>query len=154
MFTAFVLTFIFINYKWGYVATPVLQYGMFGGRFYMKDTQTVYKIYTDDQLLDVTRFSFEERDMLFVSLEKYSKQAEVNRSIFAVMQRIPGINNSTRYSNTISDKDFTKWYSGLLRKITGKPFSKLEVYQQQVLWQQDKLNEIAPPEKLAFIVTD
>lgn len=154
-FLAFILVYIFINYKWGAVATPVYQYGMFSTKFYMKDTQTIFKIYTNDKLLDITAFHFAERDMLIVSLENYSKQGKVNNSIYNTMNKIPVLGKMMKqefYTNNISDTVFTAWYSELLQKVSGKPVEKLEIYRQKVLWYNGFLNEITPPQKLAFIV--
>lgn len=155
-FLTFILIYIFINYKWGAVATPAYQYGMFSTKFYMKDTQVVFKIYTNDKLLDITAFHFAERDMLIVSLENYMKQEKVNHSIYSTMTKIPVAGKMMKqqyYTNTISDMAFTAWYRGLLQQVTGKPVEKLEIYRQKVLWYNNTLNEITPPQKLAFIVT-
>lgn len=156
-FLTFILLFIFINYKWGAVATPIYQYGMFSTKFYMKDTQVVFKIYTNDKLLDITAYHFAERDMLLVSLENYMKQANVNTSIYNTMNKIPVLNKlmkPQRYTNNISDTIFTAWYKGLLQQVTGKPVDKLEIYRQKVVWYNGNLNEVTAPQKIAFIVTN
>ena len=155
----FVFTFIYINYKWGATATPVYQYGMFSSKFYIKDTQMAFKIYVDDKLLDVTKYPFAKRDMLFVSLENYTEQKNINATVYGVMKKIPekigltGLMKPEVYANSIDDETFAKWYRKLLEKITGQPIIRLEVYQQKVLWQNSVLKEIAPPEKLSFFVT-
>ncbi len=155
----FVFAFIYINYKWGAAATPVYQYGMFSSKFYIKDTQIVFKIYVDDRLLDVTKFPFAKRDMLFVSLENYSKQKNVNEAVYGVMKKVPGKIGLTGlmkpgvYANSLNDEAFVKWYRRLLEKVTGKPITKLEVYQQKVVWYNNILKEIESPEKLSFFVT-
>jgi len=156
----FLIAFIYLNYKWGVHSTPVYQYGMFSSKFYMKDTQTVFKIYTDGRLLDITKYSFIEADRLFVSLQNYAKQKNVNESVYNVMKQIPakivaaGVMKHEFYTNDVTDEIFTKWYRQLLEKITGQPFIKLEVYRQKVLWYNNTLKEIASPEKLPFIVSN
>lgn len=156
----FLIAFIYLNYKWGVHATPVYQYGMFSSTFYMKDTQTVFKIYTNGQLLDVTKYSFIEADRLFVSLQNYAKQKNANESIYNVMKQVPakigfaGMMKHEVYSNDLTDEAFTKWYRQLLEKITNKPVTKFEVYQQKALWHNNALKEIASPEKISFIVTN
>lgn len=155
----FLITYIYINYKWGVTATPVYEYGMFSSKFYMKDTQTVFKIYVNGNLLDVTKFSFAEGDRLFVVLQNYRNQKNVNEQVYTLMKKIPekvGFNSMMKpegYKNSLSDETFTNWYRKLLEKITGQSITKLEVYQQKVLWQNYALKEIASPEKLSFIVT-
>jgi hypothetical protein len=156
-FIAFILVFIVVNYKWGAVATPVYQYGMFSTKFYMKDTQVVFKIYANDKLLDITAYHFAERDMLLVSLENYMKQEKVNGSIYTSMSKIPVLNqlmNPELYSNNIPDTIFTAWYKGLLQKVTGNTADKLEIYRQKVIWNNGNLREVTAPQKLSFIVTN
>jgi hypothetical protein len=156
-FIAFILLFIFVNYKWGAVATPIYQYGMFSSKFYMKDTQAVFKIYTNDKLLDITAYHFTERDMLTVSLENYMKEAKVNRSIYNTINKIPVLTKLMKpefYTNNISDTIFTAWYKGLLQQVTGKSVDKLEIYRQKMIWYSGTLNEVATAQKLPFIVTN
>lgn len=156
-FAAFILIYFFVNYKWGAVATPIYQFGMFSTKFYLKDTQSVFKIYVNDKVLDITAYHFAERDMLIVSLENYMKQEGVNKNIYTTMVKIPGFNRLMKpeyYSNNISDIFFTAWYKHLLQQITGKPVEKLEIYRQKVLWYNNRLNESTIPQKLTFIVAN
>lgn len=156
-FFAFIIIYAFINYNWGAVATPVYQYGMFSTKFYLKDTQTAFKIYTNDKLLDISNYHFAERDMLLVSLENYIKHKEVNASIYTTMRKIPGLDKimkATAYSNNISDTVFTTWYKRLIKTVTKKPVEKLEIYTQKVHWLNGTINEITPPQKIINIVTN
>lgn len=159
-FMLFIFLMLVINYKWGAVATPVYQFGMFSSKFYMKDTQNVYKIYVNDNQLDITKYHFAERDMLLVSLQNYTKQKSVNQSVYNTMKQIPekigltGVMNPEKYLNNTTDADFTNWYRKLLESITGYPVLKLEIYQQKVQWQNGSLRSVSSPEKLSFLVTN
>ncbi len=150
--------YIYINFKWGVTATPVYQYGMFSNKMYLKDTQTVYKIFADDKLLDLSTLSFEKRDMLLVSLQNYSKQIVVNDAVFNTMKLapqkigVPGLMKPGRYRNTLTDENFTRWYKKLLAQITGKKIQSFSVYQHQTLWNNNILKVLTPPQKINFIV--
>ena len=159
-FVLFVFAIIIINYKWGAVATPIYQYGMFSSKFFITDTQTIYTIYVNDKPLDITKYAFAKRDMLLVSLQNYSKQKNTNEAVYVAMKQIPekiGLNNLTQsstYFNNTTNLAFTKWYKQLLQKIIGYPVKQLEVYQQKVQWQNNVLQFAASPQKLPFIVTN
>jgi hypothetical protein len=157
-FVLFIVAFIFINYKWGLTATPIYQYGMFSSKFYIKDTQSVFKIYVNEKLLDITKYSFAERDIMLVTLEKYGQQVNNNEAVYTVMKKIPqqfGITMPVGlYRCMVADKNFTGWYKKSLQQIIGYPVKKLEVYKQQVAWGNDAVQEITSPTKLSFIAAD
>jgi hypothetical protein len=152
--------FIFINYKWGAVVTPVYQYGMFSSVFHIKDTQTVYHIYVNDTKLDITQYHFAERDMLIISLENYAKAPKSNSSIFFTMKHLldkTGAGNlmqQAKYSNTVSDATFTEWYKKLLQQTIGYPVIKAAVFTQKYIWEGKILEPVSSPQKLTFIVAD
>jgi hypothetical protein len=158
-FVVFVMVFVFINYKWGLTATPIYQYGMFSGKFYIKDTQAVFKIYVNSKLLDITQYSFAERDIILMTLEKYGQHVKTNESVYAVMKKIPerlGLNimQQELFTCNVTDKEFTEWYRKLLQGIVGYTIANLEVYEQPVAWINNRVQEISLPKKVAFIVAD
>ena len=151
----FLLTFIYINFKWGIVATPVLQYGMFSAPIHVSDTQQVYILEANNKPVDCNGLSFADRDILQISLTDYEKQAVVNEYVFNTMHRFlgfTGLMDQDKYSNHLTDAGFTKWYKTKLEKITGNSADSLAIYKQYFLWQQNNLQPVGPPIKLAFIV--
>src|SRR4051812_15803220 len=82
LFLTFILFFIYINYKWGMVATPVFQFGMFSSTFKTTDTQIVFKIYVNNEPLNISKLSFIKRDLLLTSLQNYQQQQEHNAKLY------------------------------------------------------------------------
>ncbi len=159
-FVLFIVLFIFINYKWGAVATPVYQYGMFSSVFNIKDTQTVYHIYVNDKKLDITQYHFAERDMLLISLENYAKALKNNSAIFFTMKHLldkTGAGNlmqQQNYSNTISDATFTVWYKKLLQQTIGYPVLRAAVFTQNYIWEGGSIKPVSTPQKLSILVAN
>lgn len=154
IFLLFIAGWSYINYKQGAVAAPMFQYGMYSGKFYAKDTQHIFKVYVNDQPLDVTKYSMVDRDMIEISLQDYLRSDTTNRTIFFTMHRIlnkAGIGRLMKeenYINQITNKKFADWYMKLLEKITGSVIKKLEVYEQEYGWKDDRLIPIAEPFKI------
>ncbi|WP_462221946.1 hypothetical protein [Ferruginibacter sp.] len=159
-FVLFIVLFIFINYKWGVVATPVYQYGMFSSVFRIKDTQTVYHIYINDTKLDISQYHFAERDMLLISLENYAKAPKNNSTIFFTMKGlldktgVGSLMQQSNYFNTVSDTNFTVWYKKLLQQTIGYPVLKTAVFTQKYILEGKSLKPVSSPQKLTFLVAD
>ena len=152
---AFILSFIYIFIKWGIVATPVLQYGMYSAPVQISDTQEVYMITINNKHVNWGALSFMDRDILQVSLADYERQAIGNSSVYNTMHKFlgfTGMMDEDKYSNHLTDAEFTKWFKTKLEKITGISVDSLSVYKQYYLWQQDKLQPVGSPIKSPFIV--
>ncbi len=162
MVTLFFLLFIilwgFINYKQGAVATPLLQYGMYSGRFYINDTQNVVRVFVNDKPVDFSKYDMSERDQLQIYLEDYIASKEKNEMVFNTMQRIfskAGLGKymqKEHFTNQVSDEAFTNWYKNMAGKIAGEKISRLQVFQQKYIWRNGQLTAIAAPVKVTRIV--
>jgi hypothetical protein len=157
-FVAFIMAFIFINYKWGVVATPLLQYGMFSGKSYLKDTQAIYIIEANHKIIDCAKISLAERDMLQVYPDYYEKQSAINQITYTTMKKymrysgLFGLMNIDKFTNKVTDSIFTNWYKLKVEKIINEPVLSLSVFKQHFLWQQTRLVPIDNPLKLSYIV--
>lgn len=157
LFAAFIILFVIINYKWGTVATPVLQYGMYSSVFTMNDTQTVYLVKADGQTINNAAISLTNRDILQIYPDTYTRQAQVNKDVYAIMERYFGYAGLSslikydRFSNTMSDSLFMYWYKTQAEKITGKKVNNLVIYQQHFTWQGSSLQPIDSAIKLYSI---
>jgi len=157
-FTVFVLAFVVINYKWGLVATPVLQYGMFGGVFHSKDTQDVYIVEANHKFINNGKISFTNRDIIQVYIDNYQRYKELNWSAYNTMKKYIGYTGLSSFMTTdkftpvISDTTFTNWYRSKMEAITGEPITSLNVYLQHYVWQDTVLAAIDAPSKLTCIV--
>ena len=150
----------FLNYKHGAVATPIFQYGMYSGRIYIQDTQKVYQLKVNNQLLNLSKYSFSEIDIIQGSLINYKKQEVNNDAVFLTMKSIMskiGVGHfmhQSSYSNNITNTAFTLWYKNIVQKIIGYPVYSLEVYEQKYIWQTDSLKPASSPIKQLFIVAN
>ncbi len=157
-FLLFIFIWAFLNYKQGAVATPLLQYGMYSGRYHISDTQNVILLFINKNKLDFTRYTTAEKDHMQVYLEEYLIEKENNEMVFNTMQRIlkkTGIGQwmkKENYTNSVTDKDFTKWYENIIEKITGEKINQLEAFQQKYIWQFGQLTAVGTPVKVTCIV--
>lgn len=154
LFIAGILLFIIINYKWGIVATPILQFGMYSSVFHIKDTQTVYLVKVNGRMIRNADISLTSRDILQVFPENYEKQERVNEAAYATMKKYIGYTGLSRYMqfvkyhNRITDSLFTNWYKTKIEKITGSPVHSLKLYRQHFIWNENKLEPFGTAVKL------
>ena len=137
------------------VAAPVLQFGMYSSPVHLSDTQQVYTISINNKPLEGSSLSFTDRDILQVSLSDYEKQAGVNASVYNTMHKFlgfTGLMNRDKYSNELTDAEFTQWYKTKLEKIVGNAVDPLTIVKQNFMWQHQDMQPIGTPVKLAFIV--
>ncbi len=152
---AFLLAFIYINFKWGVVAAPVFQYGMYSSPFHIKDTQEVYRVTINQKTINCGELSFVDRDIIQLSLDDYRRHTAVNATVYHTMHRFLGFTslmNYDKYNDHLCDSVFTSWYKSKLEKITGYPVDSLSVFKQDYVWQQNSLQPVCTPIKLNFIV--
>ncbi|GAB2807152.1 hypothetical protein GCM10027043_02640 [Ferruginibacter profundus] len=158
VFIAFIISFLFINYKWGLVATPVFEYGMFAGSFHLRDTQTVYTVTANDKMINNAAVSFTERDVIQIYIERYQNYKSVNAQVYATMKKYVGYTGLAsfmpydKFNPVITDTTFTKWYKTKIESITKEAVTSLNVYEQHYVWHNGALAAIDTPFKLTCIV--
>lgn len=151
----FLLIFIYINFKWGIVAAPFFQYGMYSSPFHIKDTQEVYQVAINKKVINCAELSFADRDIIQLSLDDYARHAAINEAVYNTMHKFLGFTgqmDQPKYSDHLSDAAFTNWYKSKLKKITGAPVDSLSVSKQYYRWQQNSLQPFGISIKLNFIV--
>jgi hypothetical protein len=159
-FMLFILSWVYINYRQGAVVAPLFQYGMYSGKFFIADTQQVVRLYANNSLVDFTKYSLVERDMMEISLTNYIHQKKVNEVVFNSIKRILSkfaigrLMHEEDYTNNISDKDFMQWYKRLLEKDLGYPINKLDAYMQKYTWQKDSFVPIDTPSKINCVAVN
>ena len=153
---AFLLAWFYINIKWGVVATPVMQYGMYSAPFHIKDTQEVYQVEANKKIINCGRLSFVDCDIVQLYLYDYERQQLVNKAVYNTMRKyIPFMGlNAGIYINHVSDSAFTRWYKLKLEKMIGEDIFSLVVFKQRFVWQQDRMQSTDSLTKLNFIVPE
>lgn len=123
--------FVFVNVKWGMVASPIYQYGMFSSVHSLKDTQFAYRIVINNEFLMPSSLSFAERDVLYVTLDRCHLAAAQNLKVVnGIRPFLPNITDTDkRFFNSVSDAEFSIWYKGKVADVTNKKIETLEVYQ-------------------------
>lgn len=158
-FVSGALLFLFINFKWGVVATPMLQFGMYSSIFHVKDTQVVYKVEVNDNIIRNADVSLTNRDVLQVFPDYYEKQASVNEATYATIKKyisytgLAGFMKKSNYQNDINDSMFVHWYKTKVESITGNPVHSLKLTRQNFVWNGDSLEPIGTASKLLEIGT-
>lgn len=155
LFIAFIAAFAFINYKWGITAAPILQYGMFSSPMYLKDTQTVYVVVADGEIIDCSRLSLTNRDIIQLYPADYLRSKSVNAAVFNTMQPyigLTGLMQPVKYNPDVTDSSFTNWYKQKLQGILKRRIDSLQVFKEDFLWQGNTLQPIRSPYKLRCIV--
>ena len=143
VFAVFIFLFVFIGYKWGVVATPLLQYGMYSSISNFSDTQTVYLVEADNRLINNSEISVTDLDVLQIYIENYEKQDKINKSVYETMKNYINYTGLSyfmtynKYSNQLADSVFANWYKTKVEKITGRSVNNLKVWRQQFVWKQN-----------------
>lgn len=151
----FLFTYFLINYKWGVVAAPVFQFGMYSSKFHINDDREIYQLQVNGKPLDYSKLSFTDIDKIQFFLARYEKQTVVNESVFKTIQKYPvfsHVMNWNEFSNHLSDHAFSIWYKALLEKILNTKIYSLTASKQQLVWVEKNLQPSASPIKLNFVV--
>jgi hypothetical protein len=153
-FVVFLFFFVYLNIKWGVVAFPINQYGMYSGKYTLKDTQQVYLIYADGNPIDVSKLAMAERDILLSSVDYFRTEKENNAAVFSTMKRVMGkfligkLMKEPIYSNLTNREGFKDWFRTKVEKITHTAIARIDVFYQKFYFKQDRLYPLTAPLKL------
>lgn len=153
-FIGFLAVFAFLNYKWGMVAAPIYQFGMYSEPMNRRDTQTVYQIYINKKPVKLAQFTFTERDILLISLENYQKSFQVNESVYLTMNRIlskAGVGKLMKrevYVKDTAHTQFNDWYKKLLQEKMGYPVTSALVTRSLYSYERTGFKQISQPENI------
>ncbi len=146
---AFLATFmvatILVFYKWGAVASPVYQYGMFSENYYTSDTQTVYQIYSNNQPINYTTYNQNALDKVQQNIANYLNQSKNNQAIYSTFKGIltpiyiGKLMTEQNYTNHISDKQFVNWLLKQLPNSTSLNNSNIKISQQSYVYRNNAL---------------
>ena len=149
----FLLLFIYLNYKWGMVASPVNQFGMYSGKFFMNDTLALNTVRMNNEEILQDKLSVIDIDFIQEYPQSYKNQQSTNKVVFGSMKKMIKLVliDSNYFYNQIIDKEFYAWYTKMVCKRLGKPLSSVELSYHKLVWRQNKFEEIVSPEKNIFI---
>lgn len=146
-FIFYIVLFAFINFKKGAIIAPVYQYGMFAGKFHLRDTQTVVLLVADKKdTINFADFKVADRDKLQFYAENLPFCEENNKQRMATFKSIFSkvgagglITESKFFCNTDKEK-YSAWYLDMLNKIAGKNYQIFEVYKLKYTWENNRFS--------------
>lgn len=122
LFASFIIAFIFLNYKWGLVATPIYQFGMFSGIETIKTQTNAYSVYVNNQLLNLNNYTAPELDLILIPARQYLLQKSNNESVYYTFKNvfskvgISGLLKEKNFRNDITTRAFSDWYKSEIGK--------------------------------------
>ncbi len=157
-FVSFIALFLYINYKWGVVASPIYQLGMFSGVAHIADTQTVYSIFSDNKPVVLNKQPFVYNDMVLVSLSRYESHEQHNRNVMEVFNKFTSrlLNQPLAaevFTNNLNDQDVHLWFKQIMQGY-GMPNNKISVYSHRYIWKNKVLMPVNQIEIKKVFVTD
>lgn len=126
VFVFFVFAFIFLNLKWGMVATPVYQYGMFSGPVHLKDTLRLTQVQVNGTFVDMDEYHFVTKDKMLVMPQKYLSAKQQNKVVQASMNSffskfgLGNLVDLTANDTLVDAPIFMVWYQQQLSTMIDK----------------------------------
>ena len=154
IFVSFLFAFVFLNYKWGVVATPVYQYGMYSGPIYLSDTLHLMQVNINGKKLNMGEYPFASKDKMLVMPDKYLKSLHQNKAIQQSLQRIftpvgmGALFNSDKFVQQVQPQLFMQWYRSQLQRFIHEEINDIEILQQDYLRQATHLVPLGTPQKI------
>lgn len=154
IFVSFLFAFVFLNYKWGVVATPVYQYGMYSGPTYLSDTLHLMQVNINGKKLNMAEYAFASKDKMLVMPERYLKSLHQNKAIQQSLQRIftpvgmGALFNSDNFVQQVQPQLFMQWYRNQLQNFMHEEINAIEIVQQDYLRQATHLVPLGTPQKI------
>ena len=159
VFIFFILSFLFINYKWGMASSPIYLFGMFSGPIHLSEPQHLLVLSVNDRKVDMSKYSFAKKDMMLVIPEKYLKSKEQNLQVYQLMNRffsplgLGSLHDPYNYMNRIDDAGFKKWYMHYLAFVLDQPVNTFELSSQTYIWENNHIQALGLLQKLPFTST-
>ena len=156
-FTVFVLLFLVINYKWGVVATPVLQYGMYSGKYHLADSITFYQLTVNGKSLDAYLLPQGENDKLQSYLNQYAVYKENNKVTYHIMStyfgRLGLISFATqhKYNIEVPVPEHYNWLKNKIEQAVDEPVHEFTAARQLFTWKGAALQPAYPAVKILFV---
>ncbi len=147
------LLFLYINFKWGVVATPIYQYGMFSNAWYNAGPYPAYTVELNRHTYQLSNLPFPVRDQCVVIFSRYLSLEANNQWAIKAMLPLYGtsFNSDDVIAGRVSAEVFSKWFEQWLGKVTGEQVNSLIIYRSMVSW-KDGVHVISSPEKVYPIV--
>jgi hypothetical protein len=119
---------VFINYKRGVVFSPFFHYGMYSDLIQPANEYKVIEVLVNEKQLSTSNFSPQEWDRITVPAERFYSQEKWNGKLFKQdIHRMLPFTDSLRFTNTITEEQFSNWYQQQLEDITGQKINTYKI---------------------------
>ena len=119
---------LLINYKRGAVFTPLFHYGMYSAVINPDKHYTITEIYVNGKRLTTKDFTPQQWDNIIQPAEKYYSQQQWNSFNWNNdIKRLLHVQDSSLYTNTLTENSFRKWYASRLAHITGEKIDSFRI---------------------------
>ncbi len=153
---AFLSTYVFLNLKWGMIATPVQQYGMFSGKHDISDSLPVYFVKANGNLVNNAELSVIQRDFVQAYPEYYQSQYSQNAGVYNSLKKYLFFaadeqKHNYKFFNKTNDDIFSNWFRKRMSEIMNQRVNSLELYKRYFYWNGEQMLPLGTPEKMKFI---
>jgi hypothetical protein len=144
--SALLFGFIYLNYKWGLVATPLLQYGMYSHPVSVQEERVVYRI-TDENGVDLlAKLDYHQRDQVFFYLGHtgyLSSNLHVYQTFEPLLRPFQLQHTSEKFGlNPDAEEELNHWMINRMVEqvgVTGPTPEKIRIYRTNAVWRNHKL---------------
>lgn len=150
------LAFLFINYKWGMVASPISHYGMYSGIYKTKTAKTIYTHIVNGEVLKSQNLTIIQNDFLQSFPAYYESENTINHAVFNTM--LPYLNklslaqqkDSAKFLNHYTKEEFKNWYVQKLSNIVNNKIDSFSIFRQNYIWNNTELAPAGLATKIDF----
>jgi len=124
----FALVQLLVNAKQGVVFSPVYHYGMYSGVTVPNTQYEVTEVVVDGQPLQTQNFTPAEWDKICYTVELYRHQQAFNQQLWGTtIKRLLHLQDSSKYTNTITGAGFNGWYIDYLESILHRKVETVDI---------------------------
>lgn len=145
--------FVYLNFKWGMVASPINQYGMFSEKFFIKDTHVIYSIQVNSNPILQHRLSAIDIDFIQSYPGSFESQRSKNEMVYGFMKKMLGplLKDTSFLHCRVNDKEFYSWYTNMLHKREITSGTSIKLLSHQLQWKVNNLSDLDSSPKIIFI---
>ena len=140
LFIIYFISFLYINFKSGLIISPIMQYGMYSRMSKISDTVHLNRVYVNDCILDFSKLSMADRDIIDVGIDNYFDEKVNNINVYTTIKRVTKTNqliSDNFYFNDITEKTFYDKYKTLLENILDKKIKNIKILKHKYVWYDD-----------------
>ena len=129
---------LFINYKDGVECSPFFHYGMFSMPFRFQPSYQTTEVTINGKRLQSKDFSPNGWDNIVIPITQWQAQQPWNSGMYnATIKRLLHVNDSSLYTNQLSQADFDNWYKARVTRLLKLQDTAADVQYRIVTYKQE-----------------